>query len=66
MTNNKDSRLCVTHQAAWEEVEESLMELSQTRARIQQLQNQAQAQRKEAQLEMTTGGQESQSESLAL
>ncbi|XP_062306148.1 HAUS augmin-like complex subunit 5 [Osmerus eperlanus] len=52
-------------QAAWEEVEESLMELSQTRARIQQLQNQAQAQRKETELEMTTG-QESQSESLAL
>ena len=56
--------MCVTHQAAWEEVEESLMELSQTRARVQQLQ--AQAQKKEAELEMTTGGQESLSESLAL
>lgn len=52
-------------QAAWEEVEESLTELTQTRSRIQELQNQLQAHRKEAGLEMTAGGQESQNDSLS-
>uniref|UniRef100_A0A8C4HQK9 HAUS augmin-like complex subunit 5 n=1 Tax=Dicentrarchus labrax TaxID=13489 RepID=A0A8C4HQK9_DICLA len=40
-------------EAAWEEVEQSLVELAQTRSRVQQLRNQLQARKKEAELEVT-------------
>lgn len=40
-------------QAAWEEVEQSLVELTQTRSRVQQLQHQLQELRKEADLEVS-------------
>ncbi|CAB1324248.1 unnamed protein product [Coregonus sp. 'balchen'] len=50
-------------QSAWEEVEQSLMELAQTRSRIQQLKTQLHARKKEAQLELIGG--ESQTEALS-
>ncbi|XP_041647552.1 HAUS augmin-like complex subunit 5 [Cheilinus undulatus] len=40
-------------EAAWEEVQQSLVELAQTRSRVQQLREQLQAQKKEAELEMS-------------
>ncbi|XP_035508695.1 HAUS augmin-like complex subunit 5 [Morone saxatilis] len=40
-------------EAAWEEVEQSLVELAQTRSRVQQLRNQLQARKKEAELEVS-------------
>uniref|UniRef100_A0A3Q4MTM9 HAUS augmin-like complex, subunit 5 n=1 Tax=Neolamprologus brichardi TaxID=32507 RepID=A0A3Q4MTM9_NEOBR len=38
-------------EAAWEEVEQSLVELAQTRSRVQQLKNQLQTRKKDAELE---------------
>ncbi|XP_039983634.1 HAUS augmin-like complex subunit 5 [Xiphias gladius] len=40
-------------QDAWEEVEQSLVELAQTRSRVQQLKNQLQARKKEAEQEVS-------------
>nr|XP_046156014.1 HAUS augmin-like complex subunit 5 isoform X1 [Oncorhynchus gorbuscha] len=51
-------------QSAWEEVEQSLMELAQTRSRIQQLQTQLHTRKKEAHLELIGG--ESQTDALSL
>lgn len=53
-------------EAAWEEVEQSLVELAQTRSRVQQLKTQLQARKKEAELEVSGIGVELQDESLAL
>lgn len=59
-----NSNICVIFlQSAWEEVEQSLMELAQTRSRIQLLQTQLHARKKEAQLELIGG--ESQTEALS-
>uniref|UniRef100_I3J0H8 HAUS augmin-like complex, subunit 5 n=1 Tax=Oreochromis niloticus TaxID=8128 RepID=I3J0H8_ORENI len=41
-------------EAAWEEVEQSLVELAQTRSRVQQLKNQLQTRKKDAELEVST------------
>lgn len=45
--------LSVGFQAAWENVEQSFVELSQTRSRVQQLQHQLQTLKREAELEAT-------------
>ncbi|XP_071343918.1 HAUS augmin-like complex subunit 5 [Trachinotus anak] len=52
-------------QAAWEEAEQSLVELAQTRARVQQLKNQLQARKKEAQLEVSGIADELHNDTLA-
>ncbi|CAJ1060555.1 HAUS augmin-like complex subunit 5 [Xyrichtys novacula] len=53
-------------QAAWEEVQQSLVELAQTRARVQQLHDQLQACRKEAILEVSVTADESHNDTMAL
>lgn len=53
-------------QAAWEKVEQSLVELSQTRSRVQQLQQQLQTLRREAELEASTTTEDLQNDTLAL
>lgn len=53
-------------EAAWEEVQQSLMELSQTRSRVQQLKNLLNARKKEAEQEASGIGDENLNESLAL
>ncbi|XP_054646224.1 HAUS augmin-like complex subunit 5 isoform X2 [Dunckerocampus dactyliophorus] len=53
-------------QAAWQKVEESLIELSQTRSRVQQLQHQLLARRKEAEQELSGLGDDLHSDSLVL
>ncbi|XP_056133586.1 HAUS augmin-like complex subunit 5 [Lampris incognitus] len=53
-------------QSAWEEVEENLIELAQARSRIQQLQSQLQAQKRDAQQEMSGLEDELHSDALAL
>lgn len=53
-------------QAAWEEVEQSLVELAQTRSRVQQLKNQLQTRKKDAELEVSSIRDELQDDSLAL
>lgn len=53
-------------QAAWEEVEQNLVELAQTRSRVQQLKNQLQTRKKDAELEVSSIRDELQDDSLAL
>ncbi|KAM4628853.1 HAUS augmin-like complex subunit 5 [Polymixia lowei] len=53
-------------QSAWEEVEQSLVELAQTRSKIQQLQNQLQTRKKEAEQEVSGLGDELFTDPLAL
>ncbi|KAG8003681.1 HAUS augmin-like complex subunit 5 [Nibea albiflora] len=53
-------------EAAWEEVERSLVELAQTRSRVQQLRNQLQARKKEAELEVSCIADELHNDTLAL
>ncbi|XP_056893182.1 HAUS augmin-like complex subunit 5 [Takifugu flavidus] len=53
-------------QAAWEEVEQSLVELSQTRSSVQQLQQQLQMLRKEANLEVSGAIEDLHNDTLAL
>lgn len=53
-------------QAAWEEVEQSLVELAQTRSRVQQLRCQLQARNKEAELEVSGTAKECHNDTLAL
>uniref|UniRef100_A0A3Q4MTP0 HAUS augmin-like complex, subunit 5 n=1 Tax=Neolamprologus brichardi TaxID=32507 RepID=A0A3Q4MTP0_NEOBR len=53
-------------EAAWEEVEQSLVELAQTRSRVQQLKNQLQTRKKDAELEVSSIRDELQDDSLAL
>ncbi|KAF7667820.1 hypothetical protein LDENG_00042980 [Lucifuga dentata] len=53
-------------QAAWEEVEQSLVLLAQTRSRVQQLQNQLQAHKKEAEEEVSVLVDELQTDAVAL
>ncbi|KAF0042138.1 hypothetical protein F2P81_005670 [Scophthalmus maximus] len=53
-------------QDAWEEVEQSLLELAQTRSRVQQLKNQLQARRKEAEQEISVIADELHNDTLAL
>lgn len=53
-------------QAAWEEVEQSLVELTQTRSRVQQLQHQLQELRKEADLEVSGTTEDLHNDTLAL
>lgn len=53
-------------QAAWEEVEQRLVELAQTRSRVQQLKNQLQTCKKDAELEVSSIRDELQDDSLAL
>lgn len=53
-------------QAAWEEVEQSLVELAQTRSRVQQLHSQLQARKKEAQMEVSATVEELHNDTLAL
>ncbi|XP_056234838.1 HAUS augmin-like complex subunit 5 [Seriola aureovittata] len=52
-------------QAAWEEVEQSLVELAQTRSRVQQLKNQLLARKKEAQQEVSGIADELHNDTLA-
>lgn len=49
--NYPNFELSIGFQAAWEKVEQSFEELSQTRSRVQQLQYQLQTLKKEAELE---------------
>ncbi|XP_037624764.1 HAUS augmin-like complex subunit 5 [Sebastes umbrosus] len=51
---------------AWEEVEQSLVELAQTRSRVQQLQNQLQGRKKKAEQEVSGIADELHNDSLAL
>ncbi|XP_070764445.1 HAUS augmin-like complex subunit 5 [Enoplosus armatus] len=53
-------------EAAWKEVEQSLVELAQTRSKVQQLRNQLQARRKEAELEVSGVADELHNDTLAL
>lgn len=53
-------------QAAWEEVEQSLVELAQTRSRVQQLQSQLQARKKQAEMEVSATVEELHNDTLAL
>ncbi|XP_038571822.1 HAUS augmin-like complex subunit 5 [Micropterus salmoides] len=53
-------------EAAWKEVEQSLVELAQTRSRVQQLRNQLLARRKEAELEVSVIADELHNDTLAL
>ncbi|XP_071777918.2 HAUS augmin-like complex subunit 5 [Centroberyx gerrardi] len=53
-------------QSAWEEVEQSLVELAQTRSRVQQLRNQLQTHKEEAEQEMSVLGDELHTDALAL
>lgn len=53
-------------EAAWEEVEQSFVELAQTRSRVQQLKNQLQTRKKDAELEVSSIRDELQDDSLAL
>lgn len=53
-------------QDAWEEVEQSLVELAQTRSRVQQLQNQLQGRKKKAEQEVSGIADELHNDSLAL
>lgn len=53
-------------QAAWEKVEQSLVELSQTRFRVQQLQHQLQTLRTEAELEASATTEDLHNDTLAL
>ncbi|XP_063323075.1 HAUS augmin-like complex subunit 5 [Pelmatolapia mariae] len=53
-------------EAVWEEVEQSLVELAQTRSRVQQLKNQLQNRKKDAELEVSSIRDELQDDSLAL
>ncbi|MED6231575.1 hypothetical protein ATANTOWER_030327 [Ataeniobius toweri] len=53
-------------EAAWEEVQQSLMELSKTRSRVQQLKNLLEARKKEAEQEVSGISDENFNESLAL
>uniref|UniRef100_UPI0037E8C707 HAUS augmin-like complex subunit 5 n=1 Tax=Semicossyphus pulcher TaxID=241346 RepID=UPI0037E8C707 len=53
-------------EAAWEEVEQSLVELAQTRSRVQQLCNQLQARKKEAELEVSGIADDLHNDTLAL
>lgn len=52
-------------QAAWEEVEQSLVELAQTRARVTPLKNQLLSKKKEAELEMSSFAEDLNNDSLA-
>lgn len=52
--------------AAWKEVEQNLVELAQTRSRVQKLQNQLQARKKEAELEVSVTADELHNDTLAL
>ncbi|XP_029356196.1 HAUS augmin-like complex subunit 5 isoform X2 [Echeneis naucrates] len=53
-------------QAAWEEVAQSFMELAHTKSRVQQLKNQLEARKKEAQQELSGIGDELHNDSMAL
>ncbi|CAB1458130.1 unnamed protein product [Pleuronectes platessa] len=53
-------------QDAWEDVEQSLVELAQTRSRVQQLKNQLQARKKEAELEVSCIADELNNDTLAM
>lgn len=53
-------------QAAWEKVEQNLVELSQTRSRVQQLQHQLQTLRREAELEASATTEDLHNDTLAL
>lgn len=58
--------MCVLFQAAWEEVEQSLVELAQTRSRVQQLKNQLLTRKKEAEEEVSGIADEFNNDTLAL
>lgn len=60
------SGCCLCVQAAWEEEEQSLVELAQTRSRVQQLRSQLQARRKEADEEVSGLTDELQTDAMAL
>ncbi|XP_019936498.1 HAUS augmin-like complex subunit 5 [Paralichthys olivaceus] len=53
-------------QDAWEDVEQSLVELTQTRSRVQQLKHQLQARKKEAELEVSGIADELHNDTLAM
>lgn len=53
-------------QAAWEEVEQSLVDLAQTRARVTRLRNQLLSQKKEAEQEMSSFVEDLHNDSLAM
>lgn len=53
-------------QAAWQEVEQSIVELAQTRTRVQQLKNQLTACKKEAEQEMSGSADEVHNDTMAL
>lgn len=56
----------VLFQAAWEEVEQSLVELAQTRSRVQQLKKQMLTRKKEAEQEVSGFADEVHNDTLAL
>lgn len=56
----------VLFQAAWEEVEQSLLELAHTRSRVQQLKNQLLTRKKEAEQEVSGIADDVHNDSLAL
>lgn len=58
--------VCFGFQDAWEEVEQSLVELAQTRSRVQQLQSQLQARKKTAELEVSGIADELHNDTMAL
>ena len=66
MSQIKNICVCVWFQAAWQEVEQSLVDLAQTRSRVQQLRNQLQARRKGAEHEVSGFADELQSDTIAL
>lgn len=53
-------------QEAWEDVEQSLVELAQMRLSVQQLQTQLQARKKEAELEVSGTAEELHNDTMAL
>lgn len=53
-------------QVAWEEVEECWVELAQTRSRVQQLQHQLQAHKKEAELEVSGTAEEPHNDTMGM
>lgn len=58
--------VCLLFQAAWQEVQQSLVELSQTRSRVQRLKSLLQARKTEAEQELSGTLDELHNETMAL
>lgn len=59
---------CISYfvQAAWEEVQQSLVDLAQTRLRVQELKQQLMARKKEKELEVSAAADELHSDTSAM